>query len=979
MAWAAHALDGRLHTLRGGQSLVLGDPSRCWLVRSGAMAVLSTALHGPDANVPKGPRRYLFEALPGEALFGAAPSEASDHLSLMGIASGPTEVLEIELDALTRAVKAADTGAQQAVERWIEKLGEFLADDLEVPATLIRPDEMGELELGSEEVLGAPHNEMIWLRVTSGELHLLGDRHSAVTAEDGDLLIGRSLWVKAQSEYVELRATSMPGPDDAELPPLAAAVAQLHRLFNAAMVRLAEDEERAELARRELSDEQRRLKSHAAFQDLSSVLNPRERFELRDDPLLTAVGVVGQVQGITIEPIAKSEDLSRVSDPLEAIARASKIRFRKVLLWPGWESRDSGPLLAYVGADVRRPVALLPRGSHYDVVDPDRRVREPMSPAIEEELCPDAYMLYRALPDKVAGVFDLLRFIAHGRLWDMLYVLAVGISATLLGMIPPKAIGTLVDAAVPSADTTLLYQLAMILGTAAVAGAVLSWTQMMATVRTSTISSVTAQSAMWDRLLKFRPSFFRLYSSGDLQTRVNAVSEISRELSGATLRPLISGVLSLLNFALLWYFSWELAKIGIWVALVVLLFSFGIGYLIRRHSWRLHELAGAFNGLLISMIGGVGKLRVAGAEHRAFNHWVGKYTEQLRLTLRVQRLGDAVGIFNSVLALACSAFVFWRGAKLIVGEAGAETAASDETLLSIGDFLSFNTAFLLFLGGVTDISNTLVGILDTVVKGRRIQPLLEGEPEVSEEAADPGRLTGDVRLDNVAFRYHEDGPLILDRFSCEVKAGEFVAFVGPSGSGKSTVLRLLLGFERPESGRVLYDGQDVAGLDVLAVRRQIGSVLQNGRVAAGSIFENIANNAKVTHAEAWDAIADAGFTGDIEDMPMGLHTVVSEGGSNLSGGQRQRLLIARALVARPRIVFFDEATSALDNKTQATVSGALDRRKVTRVVIAHRLSTIRHADRIYVVEAGRIVQQGSFAALAKQEGLFRDLMARQMV
>jgi len=303
----------------------------------------------------------------------------------------------------------------------------------------------------------------------------------------------------------------------------------------------------------------------------------------------------------------------------------------------------------------------------------------------------------------------------------------------------------------------------------------------------------------------------------------------------------------------------------------------------------------------------------------------------------------------------------------------------DPERITIGDFIAFNTAFVLYLAGWTDVSNTLVSILDSAMKSRRVKPLLEAEPEVADDAADPGRLKGNIQVEQVSFRYRKDGPRILNDISFRIQPGEFVAFVGPSGSGKSTLLRVLLGFEQPEEGRVLYDGQDLAGMDAIGVRRQIGSVLQNGRLNAGSILNNISNNTKISHAEAWEAVGDAGFTEDIEQMPMGLHTMVAEGGANLSGGQRQRLLIARALVARPKMVFFDEATSALDNKTQATVSQALDRRKITRLVIAHRLSTIRQADRIYVLDRGTIVQVGTFEELSQQEGVFRDLIARQLV
>ena len=229
----------------------------------------------------------------------------------------------------------------------------------------------------------------------------------------------------------------------------------------------------------------------------------------------------------------------------------------------------------------------------------------------------------------------------------------------------------------------------------------------------------------------------------------------------------------------------------------------------------------------------------------------------------------------------------------------------------------------------------------------------------------------------MTFHYQQDLPPALQDVSFKVRPGEFVAFVGPSGSGKSTLLRVLLGFEEPDSGSVYFDGQDFSRLDVQAVRSQIGVVLQSGRIMAGDFFTNIVGSTAHTLEDAWEAARMAGLAEDIEAMPMGMHTVVSEGANTLSGGQRQRLLIARAIVSKPRIVFFDEATSALDNRTQAIVSESLERLNATRIVIAHRLSTIRNASCLYVMERGRIVQSGTYDALVALEGPFADLARRQ--
>jgi ABC-type bacteriocin/lantibiotic exporter with double-glycine peptidase domain len=269
-------------------------------------------------------------------------------------------------------------------------------------------------------------------------------------------------------------------------------------------------------------------------------------------------------------------------------------------------------------------------------------------------------------------------------------------------------------------------------------------------------------------------------------------------------------------------------------------------------------------------------------------------------------------------------------------------------------------------------------ILGIVPLWERAKPILQTKPEYEPHRVNPGQLQSGVVLERVTFRYRDEGLPVLDDITLCAQPGEFVAIVGPSGSGKSTIVRLLLGFETPNSGRVYYDGKDLASLDLVAVRRQLGVVLQSGRIGSGSIFENITAGALVSHEKAWEAARMAGFAEDIEQMPMKMHTVISEGGTNLSGGQKQRLLIARALVNQPKIIVMDEATSSLDNRTQGIVVESLDKLKATRIVIAHRLSTIRHADRIYVVEAGRVVQVGTFEELVQQEGLFAQLVARQM-
>lgn len=414
-----------------------------------------------------------------------------------------------------------------------------------------------------------------------------------------------------------------------------------------------------------------------------------------------------------------------------------------------------------------------------------------------------------------------------------------------------------------------------------------------------------------------------------------------------------------------------LALIAALVAVVNIAVTVASGVLTLQKTRPLLDRQGKLFGVMVQLINGVTKFRITGAESRAFAYWGQQYSQQLHLMLGTQGIEDNLAVINSLLSTLTPAVLFMAAAQLLTTSGGG---------LSMATFLAFNAAFGTFIAGATSLSTTIVDVLEVLPIWQRAQPILKTIPEVDVTKADPGRLTGRLAISHAVFRYRSDGgALNLDDVSIHAEPGEFIALVGPSGSGKSTLLRLLLGFDVPESGVVAFDGQDLASLDVGAVRRQLGVVLQNSRLLSASIFENIAGSALISMDEAWEAARMSGLAADIEAMPMGMHTVVSEGGTNLSGGQRQRLLIARALASRPRILLFDEATSALDNRTQQIVSDSLNRLRVTRVVVAHRLSTIRNADRIYVLQNGRLIQQGTFTQLAAEPGLFKQLVERQTV
>lgn len=971
-------LPGEYHCLKGNEPLVLDDPETIWVVKSGALALFAIPFKG---GIAEGTRRYLFTTQARQAMFSIprcglrfaiASSSKLMPYQLVAVSITETELLKVSSKDFRQFVVEGNGEALALAEGWIEQLG--LALSAVTPPTLTFQEEGVRYFSLTNGQIFQPQRLVSWVQIQRGHALWMGFEELLLTPESELLPLSADMWFQAE-DTVELAALDTSEIDDPNT--LLMGIFQLQVYVLQSIQLLEQQETSAELQR----FQERQHLNHQVMEDtlgeLASLLQSPHAASAAvgasdpDQALLIAAGALGRVLGVTIRPPAKSEDLKRVQDPLSAIARASRLRMRSISLQGQWWKKDCGAMLAYTMED-NHPVALLPvSDTRYEIFDPIEHTRTPVNAKSAASLTPTGYTFYRPLPDKVLTTIDLVKFALQGHYKELMVVLTAGIATTLLGMITPQATAILIDSAIPDANRGLLVQIALALLATAFGSTLFQLAQGFAIMRVETFADASTQSAVWDRLLNLKASFFRQYSIGDLNSRVSAVSQIRQKLSSTVLRSIFTSLFALLNLGLLFYYNTSLALIAAVVALVNITVTLVSGISTLRKVRPLLELQGQLFGVMVQLINGVTKLRVAGAEARAFAFWGKQYSQQIKWMLSTQGIEDYLAVINKILPALTTATLFWFAASFL------QQSQSQEEGLSTGVFLAFNAAFGTFIGGATSLSSTIVDVLKIVPLWERAQPILEAKPEVDSDKADPGRLAGRVVVDHVIFRYRDDGPLTLDDVSIRAEPGEFIAFVGASGSGKSTLFRLLLGFDVPESGTIYYDGQDLAGLDVHAVRRQLGVVMQNSRLTSASIFENIASGAMITIDEAWEAARMAGFAEDVEAMPMQMHTVISEGGTNLSGGQRQRLLIARSLVLKPKILLFDEATSALDNRTQAIVSQSLERLKVTRIAIAHRLSTIRNADRIYVFQNGRVVQEGSFHQLANQAGLFAQLMDRQ--
>jgi NHLM bacteriocin system ABC transporter ATP-binding protein len=671
-----------------------------------------------------------------------------------------------------------------------------------------------------------------------------------------------------------------------------------------------------------------------------------------------------------VEPADQRNLPATAQDALMAVARSSSLHLRDTTLPPGWWRRDLGPLVGWRatdGADWPHAVPLLFRRGQYREVDPETKAERPVDRAGAAAFGATATQVQVPLP-AAATLGTALRLGLTGTRGDLRKMLMAAALAAVLGLVTPIVTGKMLAGIENTGSVRALAEFPVLLVSAASVAAVMTVLQNLRLLRVQGRAESSTQLVLWDRLLRLPVTYFRGQPSGELASAVLGISMIS-EMVGGVIAPALAA--SLTVFADLGLILFLSRPLGFCALGIVAIAAAGVTWLgrtsIRRGRGALpseHHMAAFTN----QMVAGMGKIKLAGAEDRAYGRWSVLQTATRAKLVRLRQVQAVTIAVAAVLPIGGQLILF----ALLAGPLSGE--------VSLSQFLVVNVAFTMLLGALLALATSGVEIFAAIPRLEVLAPIVVAEPERMPDRVDPGDLRGDVTLAGITFAYRPEDPPVLDDVSMHVRPGEFVAIVGPSGSGKSTLLRLLLGFERPRSGAVLYDDKDLSELDVQAVRRQCGVVLQDGQLFAGSIRENICGAANFTLEQVWSAARLAGIDSEIEALPMGMSTMVPVGGGTLSAGQRQRLLIARALIRRPRIVFFDEATSALDNRTQEIVTASTHELAATRIVIAHRLSTIVAADRIIVMEAGHVVQEGKYRDLmAERSGLFYRLAVRQLL
>ncbi|MDD6661603.1 MAG: ATP-binding cassette domain-containing protein [Lachnospiraceae bacterium] len=546
---------------------------------------------------------------------------------------------------------------------------------------------------------------------------------------------------------------------------------------------------------------------------------------------------------------------------------------------------------------------------------------------------------------------------------DYLMMGLASLAVILVGLLIPRISNLIFARVLPTGNMRLFAAALIFMLSVSVSSLLFQAVSNLVTSRIDIKLSLAVEAATMMRVLSLPADFFRNYSAGELSSRAGRMNSLCDMLVSTVFSTGLTSVFSLVYITQIFAFTPSLAVPALVTIVVTVMFTLISSLAQTGISQKQMELAGKEDGMTYALISGVQKIRLSGAEKRAFARWGNLYAEEASLLYDPPVFLKINSVINTGISLFGTIVLYY---------------IAIQSNVSVADYYTFDTAY----GMVSGAFSSLAGIALTIAQIRpaleMVRPIFNAVPEISENKQVLERISGEIELNNVSFRYTENMPFVLDDLSLKIHPGEYVAIVGKTGCGKSTLIRLLLGFEKPQKGAIYYDEKDLERIDLKSLRRKIGVVMQNGKLFQGEIYSNIVISAPwLTQEDAWEAAELAGIAEDIRKMPMGMNTVISEGAGGISGGQKQRLMIARAIAPKPEILLFDEATSALDNLTQKQVSEALDHLHCTRIVIAHRLSTIQNCDRILVLDHGKIIEDGTYEELIEKKGFFAELVARQ--
>lgn len=702
-----------------------------------------------------------------------------------------------------------------------------------------------------------------------------------------------------------------------------------------------------------------------AFLRIAGAVTGQRLSEILGDSNLAAREALHEIMYFYhVVPSDTPDNIKTPEDEMEYLLRPYGIMHREVELDGEWFEDATGAMLA-VRSDDKSVIALIPGHlGGYTFYDNKLGKRVKVTKNNEHLIEDKAIAFYKPLPMRKIGVHDLLLYAAENIYKSdvVIYVMML-ILATVTGIIITSLTRSIFGEVLDYGKLSALIAIGIFFAAASISMILFELVEEIVLVRVSTRLDINLQAATMMRILSLPSDFFRKYSAGELAGRSEYVTAIVNSIFNTGVSAIFTAIISLSYLIQISFYAVYLVAPALCITLINAAITLVAVYMQIPISREHMETATKEQGMSYAMISGIQKIKLSGSEKRAFSRWGNLYSLMLGHAYNPPTFLKIYPVLNTAVSsiglIVLYAFAYRNG-------------------IAVKDYIAFTTGFAYVSGAIS----AMTGAVATIARLRPVidmaKPICDAEPEISEDKQVIQRLSGSIELNNVTFRYSSNMAPVIDNLSLKIKPGEYVAIVGKTGCGKSTLMRLMLGFEKPEKGGIFYDGKELSSIDLKSLRRKIGTVMQNGSLFTGDIYSNISIAAPgITRDEAFEAAEIAGLADDIKKMPMGMATLINEEGNTVSGGQKQRILIARAIAGKPRILMLDEATSALDNITQRHVSQALDKLKCTRIVIAHRLSTIKQCSRIILLEDGHIKEEGTYEELMALGGAFCELVKNQ--